>query len=118
MSRPFAPEERAVLEELAKSGPTQLAAQLSVAEYDEPWFEGAQSFSIVVPDSAPMVDLADGIIETTDRVVRQGGQQTGGVMLWLKDGRVVSYEYYWHTDTMPDRQPTADEIIDWENLFE
>ena len=115
--RPFTPEERAVLAELAKTGPAELAAQLDVAEYGEPWFSGSQSFNIVVPDSAPAVDLPDGIITTTDRLVRQGGEPTGGVMLWLKDGRVASYEYYWHTDAMPARQPIPEEIVDWENLF-
>ena len=112
MSRPFSTAERAVLQELAKAGPPQLAAQLDVAQYDGPAFEGSQSFGIVVPDSAPRIDLADGIIETTERQVRHGDEPTGGVMLWLKEGRVCAYEYYWHTDEMPDCQPRPDQIVD------
>lgn len=110
MPRPSTLAERAVLVELSRGGPLELARQLDSAEYGEARFPGSQSFSIVVPDSAPNLPLPDGIIPTADRAVTRYDRDIGGVMLWLKGGRVTACEYHWVTGTMPDRPPEPEEI--------
>jgi hypothetical protein len=100
--------ERALLEYLLDGdwdGADVARQQLVSARYAGAWFDGSQSFDIDVAPDVTLLAEPDGILDATDRMVFEGETQTGGVMIWARDGRLDSLEYYWVTAEMPTRLP-------------
>lgn len=109
--RAFTPAEREFLSFLLRGDwpqAEQARAQLASASHSGWWFDGSQSFDIAVDSDLPLVQLPDGILAATDRMVYDDGDCIGGVMLRLTGGRISSLEYYWMTDEPPSQLPTPE----------
>ena len=123
MVRPFNDAELALLLHLAARADDAdvLRAQIAVAQYDKPWFEGSQSFDIVVVGDVPRYsagsDIGGGRQILPGCSVRVDGSAPdsdtnyiGEVFLWVIDGLLDSLEYPWVTDEMPTSLPRLDQL--------
>jgi hypothetical protein len=123
MARPFSDAERSLLLFLAARGEDAvvLRAQIELAQYDKPWFEGSQSFDIRVADGAPLYwsgrDIGGGRQIGPGCSVRVDGSlpysdsnYIGEAFLWITEGRVSALEYYWVTEEMPTDLPRLEQL--------
>ncbi|SDZ32742.1 hypothetical protein [Herbiconiux ginsengi] len=113
-SRPLTSEEHALLASLLEGeweGAEQARLQLDTATHEGWWFTGSKSFDIAVDLDRPLIPRPNGILAPTDRDVYEGDTCTGGVVVWLTEGRISSFEYYWMTDEMPTKLPTPSEVV-------
>ena len=117
-TRELTPGERAVLEHLTDGdfeGSVAARAQISTARHAGEWSPGDPSFHILTDGTCPRLDVEDGILRFSDLpVLTENGSPCGGVMLWVRDGRIDDFEYYWYDEA--DRSlPTTDQITTWED---
>jgi hypothetical protein len=125
MVRSFSDAERSLLLFLAARADDAdvLRAQIEVAEYDKPWFEGSQSFDVRVADGAPRYwsgrDIGGGRQIGPGCSVRVDGSlpdsdvnYIGEAFLWIIDGRLNALEYSWVTEEMPTELPRLDQLAD------
>ena len=121
-TRPLSDHERAILLRLVEvqGGPRELIEQVNAAEFGQPWFEGSQSFSIVIPLDMPKyaggMRTMNGAATVGHASVYQGGvaideNYVGGMMLWTQDGLLADLEYSWTTDEMPTSLPPLEDIV-------
>ncbi len=123
MPRPLSSDERQLLLQIVEVVPhsANLLNQIESAQYDEAWFDGSQSFSILVSAAVPPYSLG-GVVKAGRQVgpgatVHEDGSRptndnfVGEVFLWLIDGRIADLEYCWVTDDMPDRLPRLDQLV-------
>lgn len=64
---------------------------------------------VETPSSATRVTLPDGPLPI-DAYVYEGGQLTGEVLVWVKDGLLIGIEQAWYTDVPPDSWPAAADV--------
>ena len=97
-----------------------LLAQRDSAKYDEPWFEGSQSFGLIVPADIERYESGEHLrggrqIVADVNVYRDGvradDHYIGGIILWAMNGLMSSLEYYWVTDDMPTSLPRLEEVL-------
>ncbi len=118
MARAFTPEERTLIDYLlhpALKDVDQWRAQLRVAQFDAPWFEGSQSFDIVVPLPPLAADSSSPIEGAGCAVYRTGAKHTnrnyvGEVFLWQTNGLLSALEYSWVTEEMPSTLPHISQL--------
>ena len=111
--REFTEQERAILDFLIQDltpDADVLRAQIAVAKFESPWFEGSQSFTFVVAGDAPRVRGTDSVDGTSALVYDNATDHSdnhcvGGMFLWKKDGALDSLEFWWVTDEMPSELP-------------
>ncbi|MBM7831187.1 hypothetical protein JOE59_001892 [Agromyces cerinus] len=117
-TRDLTPEERAILEHLTDGdfeGSAAARTQISTARHAGQWSPGDPSFHILTDGVCPRMDVEDGIFLPSDRpVLTESGSPNGGVMLWVRNGRIDDFEYYCY-DEVDRRLPTIDQITTWED---
>lgn len=69
----------------------------------------ATMIDVVVPDSAPRLDLDDGPIPTRALVDRED-ELTGEIVVWVRAGRLIGLEQAWYTDEPPIAWPLPDAV--------
>ncbi|MCU1480704.1 MAG: hypothetical protein JWQ19_1490 [Subtercola sp.] len=107
-TRPLEPGEMALLRAITRGdwpGAEEVRGQIESARHAGWWFEGSQSFSLVVDPDCPLIPLPSDLIGPTHHRVYEDDEVSGGVLLWVNDGRLTSLEYYWFTPEMPSRLP-------------
>ena len=131
-SRPFAPDELAVLERLCAGdwpGSDIARIQLASARYagkTHPMDDDAESdacFDIEVDDGVPLLDLP-GHSHLCSLTVHLDGDPTGQITLTSTGGVIDSFEYDWYTEEPPRGVPALDqlwsdeEFLAWNNRIE
>jgi hypothetical protein len=117
-NRELTPHELAILE-LLTSGDYESSwaarAQIRTARHGGNWSHADPSFHIVIDEIGPLMQVADGILPSSDRpVLGADGSAGGGVMLWVRHGRIDDFEYYWYDEA--DRVlPSLDQITTWDD---
>ena len=69
-----------------------------------------------IPADCPQSDLPDGPYQGPRDGVRIGVHDgargdIGGVLLWIKDGRLDAFEYFWYTDDPPSELPRTEQLF-------
>lgn len=67
-------------------------------------------FDLQVDTDLEPIPAADGILKPTDQLVYRDGTCIAGVMIWVNQGRLASFEYYSLSDLDYDRLPQAAQI--------
>lgn len=108
--RPLTQHERDVLLHLL-SVPLAEARQLrqQVMQATVVGSQGA-SIDLAIPSSVTRVSGPDGLLPIRAAVLDAHGQYTGGLLLWIKDGRLSALEYAWVTDLPPTDLPPIQSI--------
>lgn len=120
LPRSFTAHELSILTWIVQGAPDEavLLQQIDAATFGEPWFEGSQSFSIVVDDEVPPYE--SGRHTAPNSQIGPGAlvygrpapsdDFIGEMMLWFRDGVLCDLEYWWVTDEMPDHLPDLDQL--------
>jgi hypothetical protein len=111
--------EQALLEFLVRGewrGEKTARSQISSGRHGGEWGPGDPSFRVIVPAGAPRLEVSDGILPVSDRIVldEDGSTAVGGVMLWVKDGRIDEFEYY-RFDSEPATLPPTNRVTTWDD---
>ncbi|GAB3808279.1 hypothetical protein GCM10028798_33960 [Humibacter antri] len=112
LTRDLTLEERALLGKLLEGewpGATQARAQLLTSRRILATRLDLD-FDIQVDTTLEPIAAPDGILKSTDQFVYRDGACIGGVMIWIKHGRLASFEYYSLSDLEYDRLPLPAEI--------
>lgn len=116
--RALTDRERAILELLTAGdypGSDAARAQIRHATHTGQWSPGDPSFNIRIDESSPRMEIPDGILPSSDRpVIGVNGSAGGGVMLWVADGRIDTFECYWFLDE-DRRLPSLDQVTTWDD---
>ena len=111
--REFTERERAILDFLVQDSTPDAGifrAQIAVAKFKKPWFEGSQSFDFVVAEEAPRTG-GTGPADGTSALVydhptdHSDNHFVGEMFMWKKNGLLDSLEFWWVTDEMPSELP-------------
>ena len=117
-TRELTPDERAILDHLTAGdfdGSVAARAQVSTARHAGNWSPGDPSFRILTDEACPRIGVEDGILLPSDLpVLTETGSPRGGVMLWVRDGRIDDFEYYGY-DEGDRRLPTIEHITTWDD---
>jgi hypothetical protein len=123
MTRPFSDAEKRFLIRLTETAedPEILLAQIEVAKFERPWFEGSQSFYIATDPEAPRYNsgrhngphqTAGGSLVYVDGSAPDSDANfIGEAFLQLTDGLLTGVEYWWTSDEMPSTTPSLDQLV-------
>lgn len=114
MARDFTDDERVLLRFLTVGeNPTALLArsQIETARFADYWGEGDQSFNIESAPGVVCLPVEDGIYHPSDKYFTLSSGEQGGLMLWVKSGKIDALEVYWWAESIP-RLPLPNEISD------
>jgi hypothetical protein len=117
-TRELTKHERTILELLTAGeypGADAARAQIAGARHAGEWSPGDPSFHLATDESCPRLDVADGILRSSDRpLLGIDGSPGGGLMLWVTGGRISDVECYWFDDA-DRRLPAPEQITTWDD---
>jgi hypothetical protein len=113
MARELTANERALLEWLLGDGriadAATLRAQIPFAKVVEGKTDLPTYLDLAVT-GASQAACADGALPGGAVVTSLSGDPTGGLILWVKNGYLVSVEHWWVTDEMPLEFPRVERL--------
>ncbi|HET9846981.1 MAG TPA: hypothetical protein VFR68_00280 [Candidatus Dormibacteraeota bacterium] len=112
-SRPLNNDERAILNLLLQpefEGVEQLRGQADRAQVVSRCDCGCPTINIDVPEDMPSAAISGRLSPVELRVVPEGSDAPGEIIIFPKDGRLSSMEYVYYTRQPPEQWPTPDRL--------